>query len=189
MRRGWDGAGPSHLAGWLFADLFLVLSLITLGLAVAVPDGDGEGPRPPDRIDTERGDQQDEEAREPGGIDPHFQKVSIDLGSGAMYRAPGADALREGDVRLILDAVDEEMRESSDGRRIGMVITFGRSSTAEITVARELAQDVNAMLLDERPGAFCGSNVGTRDFWYGGEADAVDIEIYYVNSCKAGATE
>jgi hypothetical protein len=66
-----------------------------------------------------------------------------------------------------------------------MVITFGLAPQEMLGAATDLAEDVNRALKSGRPKAFCGGQVGTRAFWYGGSADRVEVELYYINSCAS----
>jgi hypothetical protein len=94
--------------------------------------------------------------------------------------------LSVGDRRRLVATLDREVRRSGDGRRIGMVITFGLAPQEMLGAATDLAEDVNRALKSGRPQAFCGGQVGTRAFWFGGSADRVEVELYYINSCASG---
>jgi hypothetical protein len=172
---------PRHLAGWLFADLFLVLFIIALGM-LPVAKGDDAKPKPkpePSPTESEKTAQ-----RGPGGIDPRYRSVTVKLGSGATRRAPTATGLTTKDAQKVRDAVRAEMRRTADGRRIGMVISWGLGPQAQLDSATDLADDVNRALRAGARKEFCGDNVGMRSLWKGfPRVDAVRVEIYYVNSC------
>ncbi|MFJ8082657.1 hypothetical protein ACIQ6Y_18780 [Streptomyces sp. NPDC096205] len=195
MRPGGPGIAPRHLAGWLFADLFLVLFLVVVGMAAADgPDTDttaGASPTPsvsasvsespsksptPSPSRTRKG---------PVGLDPRRHTFTVTLSGGSTRRASGAGTLNAADRRRVVAALDREMRRSADGRRIGMVITFGLAPQEMLGAGTDLAEDVNRALKSGRPRAFCGGQVGTRAFWFGGSADRVEVELYYINSCAS----
>ncbi|MEU6242462.1 hypothetical protein [Streptomyces sp. NPDC047024] len=177
------GIAPRYLAGWLFADLFLALFVIALALGLA----SSGGPSPSEAVPPAPGTGESEPPKNagPGGIDPHYRTIEVTLGRGATGRAPGPSALRKDDVRKVVAAVDKEMNKSGRGRRIGMVITFGSAPKASLENGEALAQDINEALKNGRRGAFCGKNVGLRNFWSGGADDHATIEIYYINRCDA----
>ncbi|MFJ3673131.1 hypothetical protein ACIPSE_42400 [Streptomyces sp. NPDC090106] len=192
MRRRPAGLGiaPRHLAGWLFADLFLVLFLVVLGMVAS--DGTNAsgtaGHRSPTPTPTPptTAPPPSPTPKGPTGLDPKRHTIAVTLSGGATGRAAGKGGLSAGDRKRIVAAVDQEMRASAKGRRIGMVITFGIAPQAQLGAATDLAEDVNATLKSRRPQAFCGGNVGTRPFWGGGPADHVEIELYYINACEDG---
>ncbi|MFF7449485.1 MULTISPECIES: hypothetical protein [unclassified Streptomyces] len=187
MRRRPSGVAPRHLAGWLFADLFLVLFLVVLGMTTSDgPDeaaGAGKSPRPsPSASGTSPSPSRT--AKGPLGLDPKRHTFAVTLSTGATGRATGRGGLSAVDRKNVVAALDKEIRASGDGRRIGMVITFGVAPQAQLGAATDLAEDVNRTLKSARPQAFCGGNVGTRPFWSGGSADRVEIELYYINACE-----
>ncbi|MEU9478244.1 hypothetical protein [Streptomyces sp. NPDC048191] len=182
---------PRHLAGWLFADLFLVLFVLVLGLLPAHPK-DG-GPGRPEASHPAAGGKSGggRKKSEVGGIDPRYHQVAVRLSAGATANAGQRKGLTAADAAKVADAVAREVARSSRGRRIGMLLTFGGAPQFEEN-ARTLAGQTNAALVTRRPGLFCGKNVGTRKFWDGDPFsdhhhsrpdDAVRVEIYYTNSC------
>lgn len=181
------GVAPRHLAGWLFADLFLVLFLVVLGMVASdgtnAATGTGKKPKP-SASPSASSPSPSRTAKGPLGLDPERHTFTVSLSSGATGRASGRGGLDAADRKKVVAALDKEIRESGDGRRIGMVITFGVAPQAQLGAATDLAEDVNRTLKSGRPQAFCGGNVGTRPFWSGGSADRVEIELYYINACE-----
>jgi hypothetical protein len=189
---GVPGMPPRHLAGWLFADLFLVLFLVVVGMAAADgPDADATGSgsaSPSVSASSSPGSASPSPSRRrkgPVGLDPRRHTFTVKLSGGATRRSSGGGTLNAADRRRIVAALDREMRRSADGRRIGMVITFGLAPQEMLGSASDLAEDVNRALKAGRPRAFCGGQVGTRAFWFGGSADRVEVELYYINSCAS----
>ncbi|MEU2660740.1 hypothetical protein ABZ615_36180 [Streptomyces sp. NPDC007325] len=149
---------PLHLAGWLFADMLLVLALVAMGdrgdpLAAEARPGTSASPKP--------GTSKPSKPKGPRAVVRTPVKVSI----GA---APGdRTAMRER-----LRAVTAKYA----GRQAAFVLTFGRHSDPGAGVG--YASEVNAQLAKARPDMFKGTT--TRDFWKGGAPGGrADIEIYF----------
>lgn len=178
------GMAPRHLAGWLFADLFLVLFIIALGMLSTGAD-EGDKSREPDPSTTPSPTKSEKPPEQgPGGLDPDYRPITVELSRDSTSRASGRGSLSKGDAAKVRAAVRKEMRRTSDGRRIGMVITWGLGPQTSLDAATALADDTNRALRKGGQDTFCGSNVGMRSLWKGRlQADAVKIEIYYVNAC------
>lgn len=199
-RRGRAGIAPRYLAGWLFADLFLVLFLIALGLIPASRPHPGNPPggnpsssaSPSASASSSPGaNGSGNGGKGPGGLDPAYYPAVVAFGSGATSRASGRpkDLLTDSDADRLVAKVEDEIRVHGKGRRIGMVLTFGLSPKSELEAAGDLAAETNRTLRARMPDAFCGNNVGMRDFWRGHDTDdAVSVEVYYINSCTAGSS-
>ncbi|MCZ0979845.1 hypothetical protein O1L60_14800 [Streptomyces diastatochromogenes] len=151
---------PLHLAGWLFADMLLVLALVAMGdqgdpLAAeqAAKPGSSATPKPaPSKSSAPKG---------PRAVTRTPVKVSIDA-------APGDSA----GILERLKAVTAQY----EGRQAAFVLTFGRHSDPGAGGA--YAGEVNSLLPKARPGMFKGAT--TRDFWKGGASGGhADIEIYF----------
>lgn len=148
---------PLHLAGWLFADMLLVLALVAMG-----DQGD------PVKV---------AEASPPGTPKPSASASPSHTGPRAVLRTP---------VKLSIDAPPGDkdrivtlLRRATArhaGRQAAFVLTFGRHPDPGPGGA--YAHDVNSLLEKARPEMFKGAT--TRDFWKGGPAGGhADIEIYF----------
>ncbi|MEU6374109.1 hypothetical protein [Streptomyces sp. NPDC046909] len=151
---------PLHLAGWLFADMLLVLALVAMG-----DQGDplaAEAARPSSSASASASAQ---------------PKKPENKGPRAVVRKPVKVALdaRSGDK----DAIVSGLREATaryKGRQAAFVLTFGRHSDPGAGGA--YAHEVNSLLAKARPDMFRGAT--TRDFWKGGASSGhADIEIYF----------
>ncbi|MFE0702490.1 hypothetical protein [Streptomyces sp. NPDC058872] len=149
-----------HLAGWLFADMLLVLALVAMGdqgdpLAAeraGTPTGTAAPTPAPSKSAAPKG---------PRAVNRTPVKVSIDA-------APG-DGAR---ILAQLKAVTARY----EGRQAAFVLTFGRHPDPGPGGA--YAGEVNSLLPKARPDMFEGAT--TRDFWKGGTSGGhADIEIYF----------
>ncbi|MEV6198107.1 hypothetical protein AB0M19_37645 [Streptomyces sp. NPDC051920] len=154
MKRG-GRFQPLHMAGWLFADMLLVLALVAMG---------------------DQGDPQAAEKR-PGSSSSATAKKPRHTGPRAVVRTPvrvavdAADGDDEGIVRG-LRAATARYR----GRQAAFVLTFGRHT--DPGAGGRYAHEVNALLEKARPDMFRAAT--TRDFWKGGASPGhADIEIYF----------
>ncbi|MFI6421239.1 hypothetical protein ACIBG6_28000 [Streptomyces sp. NPDC050842] len=148
---------PLHLAGWLFADMLLVLALVAMG-----DQGDPQAAaRPGSSATPKPGPSKSQKPKGPRAVTRTPVKVSIDASPGD--RAEILARLKAATARY-------------EGRQAAFVLTFGRHSDPGAGGA--YAGEVNSLLAKARPGMFKGAT--TRDFWKGGASDGhADIEIYF----------
>lgn len=151
---------PLHLAGWLFADMLLVLALVAMG---------------------DRGDPlAAEAAAEPGASAPAKPKPS------KSPKPSGPRSVVNKPVKVSIDAapgdrrrIEQRLRAATaafQGRQAAFVLTFGRHTDPGAGGA--YAHEVNSLLDHARPDMFKGAT--TRDFWKGGSSSGhADIEIYF----------
>ncbi|MET9892184.1 hypothetical protein ABZZ47_18520 [Streptomyces sp. NPDC006465] len=157
MKRG-GRFQPLHLAGWLFADMLLVLALVAMG---------------------DRGDPQ-AAVRRPDPSSPASaaaKKKPRHTGPRAVVRTPVRVAVdaRAGDEEGIVRALRGATARYR-GRQAAFVLTFGRHT--DPGAGGRYAHDVNALLEKARPDMFRAAT--TRDFWKGGASSGhADIEIYF----------
>ncbi|MEU1472322.1 hypothetical protein ABZ434_29380 [Streptomyces sp. NPDC005761] len=151
---------PLHLAGWLFADMLLVLALVAMGdrgdplaaEAAAKPSASASAKPKPSKAPGPKG---------PRAVRNKPVKVSIDAAAGDR------------------DRIEERLRAATaayKGRQAAFVLTFGRH--ADPGAGGAYAHEVNSLLEKARPDMFGGAT--TRDFWKGGSSTGhADIEIYF----------
>jgi hypothetical protein len=151
---------PLHLAGWLFADMLLVLALVAMGdqgdplaaEAGAPPKASGSAKPGPSKSARPQG---------PRAVTRTPVKVSIDA-------APGDTARIQARLRAVTARYE--------GRQAAFVLTFGRHS--DPGAGGDYAHEVNSLLEKARPQMFAGAT--TRDFWKGGASGGhADLEIYF----------
>jgi hypothetical protein len=148
---------PLHLAGWLFADMLLVLALVSMG---------------------DRGDplaaQTDAKPSKPPAATPTPSPTPT--GPRSVARKPVTVHLTAavGDTtRMVEQLVDATTRYK--GREAAFVLTFGQAP--EPNDGQAYARDVNKALRKARPEMF--TDATTRDFWNGGPSGSADLEIYF----------
>lgn len=152
------------LAGWLFADLFLLL-LIT-GLA-ALPARSVDQPQPSPSVS---GRPSPTPTRTPPpGLDPKYVDFTIPLSPDA-YRAGRVDEL----VRLVENRLN---RLDPRHRRVGFVLVFASDSRDNIARAQATATDV-VELLRRRSRAFASS--AGLGYW-NGDRDNFQFKVFLMN--------
>ncbi|WP_411573106.1 hypothetical protein [Streptomyces sp. WAC 01420] len=156
---------PLHLAGWLFADMLLVLALVSMGDR-GDPLGSRAGAEP----------SASPAATRPPKPKPKPSPVPTPTGPRSVARKPVT-------VRLAAAAGDtprmvEQLRAATtryEGRDAAFVLTFGQAP--EPGAGQAYAREVNEALREARPEMF--TDATTRDFWNGGPSGSADLEIYF----------
>jgi hypothetical protein len=152
---------PLHLAGWLFADMLLVLALVSMGdrgdplaakATAAKPKASASASPSPSESPTPTG---------PRSV----ELKSVDI----QVKAARGD----------LDAMARQIRKATEryvGREAAMVLTFGEApDTAE---GQAYAAEINKALKKARPDMF-GDSV-KRPFWQGSPSSgSASLEIYF----------
>ncbi|MER5490062.1 hypothetical protein [Streptomyces sp. NPDC002490] len=151
---------PLHLAGWLFADLLLVLALVAMG-DQGDPVKAAEGARPSPAAPAE-GEAKEKKAKPKGPRAVHRTPVKVSI------------AAARGDTDRIVRRL-REVTAPHRGKHAAFVLTFGHHR--DPGSGGEYANRVNALLGKARPDMFDGAT--TRDFWKGGAAGSADLEIYF----------
>ena len=158
VRRGFR-FNPLHLAGWLFADMLLVLALVSMGdrgdplaAQAATHPSPSTGAKPsPETSPTPQG---------PRSVERKPVKVHVTAEAGDTARM--VTQLRAATVRY-------------EGRAAAFVLTFGQAP--EPSDGQAYAREINTSLHAARPDMF--TDATTRDFWNGGPAGSADLEIYF----------
>lgn len=149
-----------HLAGWLFADMLLVLALVAMG-DQGDPIAAKEAEKGRDKPSASASPKPSKTPKGPRAVMRKPVKVSI--------KAPSGDR----------DRIVDKLRDVTapyKGRQAAIVLTFGEH--ADPGPGQAYARQVNSALSKARPDMFGGTT--TRDFWQGGSsAGRAEIEIYF----------
>jgi len=171
-RRGRTGGRvPAiHLAGWLFADLLLVLFLVSLS-AQHAPEAPEPPPPPPPKL-----------------LSPESCEFTVRLGNG--FTADRDRVVSE--LERILSAPKDSDFNTDDGhgapsdkcrehlaeqRDVGFVIAFGSGSNQQIGAAKEFAADVAEIAIEEIPQF---KDAKYRELWTGGSPGSVELSVFFL---------
>ncbi|CAL9640514.1 hypothetical protein SUDANB176_06333 [Streptomyces sp. enrichment culture] len=150
---------PLHLAGWLFADMLLVLALVSMG---------------------DRGDplaaQADARPSKPAVVKPSPEPSPTPTGPRSVARKPVKVRLTAavGDTTRMV----KQLRAATaryEEREAAFVLTFGQAQ--EPGAGQAYAREVNKALRKAQPDMF--TDATTRDFWSDGPSGSADLEIYF----------
>lgn len=172
------GLPATHLAGWLFADLVLVLFLAAL---VSLPP-----PPPESRADVHpsgspSGSPSPSAASSPSpGMSPtpvlELQPVDLNIPvpQQALLASNGTGPPAEATAAAFHQAI---VAKGLTGRAAGLVLTFGAGDRDHIAQAEQLAKLVNAIILAREPGF---AHAQTLEYW-GGESrpGTVSFKLYF----------
>ncbi|MFF4587321.1 hypothetical protein [Streptomyces sp. NPDC001388] len=153
---------PLHLAGWLFADMLLVLALVSMGDRgdpLAARAATRPSPSTPS-ADAEPSPEPSPTPSGPRSVERKPVKVHVTAAVGDTARM--VKQLRAATARY-------------EGRTAAFVLTFGQA--VEPSDGQAYARDINRSLRKARPGMF--DDATTRPFWNGGTSGAADLEIYF----------
>jgi hypothetical protein len=165
--RNTDSSSPLSLAGWLFADLALLLFIITVAVAADFPPVDAEAadealtsPSP-----TPSPTPEPSPTVEPGvQSEPHVFFVDSD-GAGLI----DGDAEAEKDLVNALE--DDFAALVAAGYTVGFAMTFG--GAVEPGVGGAMAETANEILVDAFPELFGAAP--TRHFWTSSGKEDIDV--------------
>jgi hypothetical protein len=151
------------LAGWLFADLFLVL--LIAGLA-ALPAKTSANPiKPPGSPSPAPSPS----ATHSLGLDPHYLAFSISLSPDA-FRAGTRD-------QLVQDVNSQLSRLNPDHRPVGFVLVFASDDPNDAGRAVRTATDAFNLLHSQSPDFASAAGLG---YWGGGGGD-FEFKVFLLN--------
>ena len=165
--RNVDSSSPLSLAGWLFADLALLLFIITVAVAADFPAVDAEAadealasptpaPSPtPEPLPTV----------EPGvQSEPHVFYVDSD-GAGLIDGDSGAE-------KALVSALEDDFAAlAAEGYTVGFALTFG--GAVEPGVGGAMAEAANKVMVSAFPELF--GDAPTRHFWTSSGKEDIDV--------------
>ncbi|GAA3967777.1 hypothetical protein FOF52_10270 [Thermobifida alba] len=170
-RRPANGRAPAvHLAGWLFADLLLVLFLVSLS-AQNAPEAPEPPPPPPPKLLSP--DSCEFTVRLGNGFDVDPDRVVAELGR--ILSDPDDSDFNTDDGHG--EPSDKCREHLTEQREIGFVIAFGSGSNQQIGAAKEFAAEVVEIAVAEIP-QFEGAKY--RELWTGGSPGAVELSVFFL---------
>ena len=156
--------GADNMAGWLFADLLLVLFIIGLGSQLTVLPSPEPPPEPePTPV-----------VSEPAGapvMRQEAQVIDVAVNPEALLRRDPAELAR------LAAEVDAKTADFGESQAV-LVLLFGYADNA--TAGQAIATGV-AEVLTTRPAPFTPATE-TRPLWQGGPAGTVRLEIFLLDN-------
>lgn len=161
-RRRLSRFNPLHLAGWLFADMLLVLALVSLGdRADPLAAQSAAKPKPSPSTSASASPSPSPTPTGPRSLELKPVKIRVQAAAGD---------------RSAMVAQIREATERYRGRQAALVLTFGDSP--ETSQGQAYADEINKALKKARPGMF-GESV-KRPFWQGSPTSgSAALEIYF----------
>jgi hypothetical protein len=174
-------AGATHLAGWVFADLTLVILLLVLVMTPAQPVAEGR-PEPSAPSITASSPPP---TPKPSGVEPSQSPV-LELEEVPKIRlaVPNADLVsaagprRSAEATLVRNLDAELSRRGLTGRQAGLLLVFGAAPTPgfQDSVGRRSAERAS-QAIKRQPGF---RNAKHRAYWtYGDRPTFVEVEIFF----------
>ncbi|MEH0424449.1 hypothetical protein [Streptomyces sp. B21-083] len=161
VRRGFRFT-PLHLAGWLFADMLLVLAIVSMGDR-GDPLAAQAAARPsPSTSSADAGPSPEPSPTPSGPRSVERKPVKVQVTATVGDTARMVSQLRAATARY-------------EGHAAAFVLTFGQAP--EPSDGQAYAREINKSLRKARPDMF--TDATTRDFWNGGSAGSADLEIYF----------
>lgn len=152
------------LAGWLFADLFLVLLLVGLAAMPVAPPGKAPSATTPPPTEAPCPPQRD-----------RLEKLPVDFSveiSPADFRNP---RLRADALRRLIDSIDQEFQERGlSDRRAGFALVF--ASGPDAGVAQQTAGWIYRALRIRQTVFRDSSGLG---YWAGQSSDHLEFKIFF----------
>lgn len=164
------GLTPEAIAGWLFADLLLVLFIVGLGSQVTKSVAE---PRPSPSASASR----KQEPKKPG-MRTKPVVLSVPVRADALLSGPGSRqraASRALDRELSKELKSPRVAEQTEGLRAAVVLAFGQTGS-DISKGQRLARQVLGELPDIEPSLFKGA--AGKPFWNGSATNRVELWVY-----------
>lgn len=153
------------LAGWLFADLFLLLLIAALA---TLPAKSSVGTSTPSPTPSVTSTPPPAPARQLG-LDPDRKDFAIAL---------SPNAFRNGAQDELLRQVNAEMERRNPTRRlVGFVLVFASDDKNHIARAEETANAVYETLRARSPGFASATGLG----YWGGDHDNFELKVFLLN--------
>jgi len=172
---------PDHLrlpllAGWLFADLFIVLFIISLASGVITPSGQGPTKlRPTVTPAASPGPTRSPIPRPAPSQHGVLQEVPVDIyvpvpspELQGLYADPGSD-------KSLLQSLLSQLTSREKTERAGFVQLFLPGTDSQL--ATNIATDIANELPQQDPALFAGAV--TQGFWHGDTSNA-EFQIFFV---------
>jgi hypothetical protein len=156
------------LAGWLFADLFLVLAVMGLANLPARPATPTAAPTPTVTGSPAR--------TAPSGAGLEHRPVSLTIEiPPAAFRDP---ARREQATRALVTRMNQAIRlHGRQGRQVGFLLVLASGSTQAIDLAMKTADRIVAILRQRDPAIF-GRSSGFG-YWAGSRSDHLEFQLFF----------
>ncbi len=162
-----DSSSPLSLAGWLFADLALLLFIITVAVAADFPPVDAEAAAEASASPSESPSPTPEPSPT---VEPGVQSEPI-----VYYIDSDASGLIDGDKGTAQDLVaalqDDIAALVADGYTVGFAMTFG--GAVEPGVGGAMAEAANEILVAAFPEFF--GDAPTRAYWTSTGKDGIEV--------------
>lgn len=164
------GLSPEAIAGWLFADLLLVLFIVGLGSQVTKSVAE---PRPSKSPSASK----PEKPKKPGmRTKPVVMSVAVRadaLLSGPGPRQRAAARALDRDLSKVLKS--PRVNEQTQGLKAAVVLAFGQTGS-DISKGQRLARQVLRELPSIEPSLFKGA--AGKPFWNGSANNRVELWVY-----------
>lgn len=168
MRRRRETSRALMLAGWLFADLFLVLVIVGLAALPAKP----VAPKPTTPSSSPAPSPSPSPPRpHPTGLNPHHIDFTINL---------SPDTFRAGAGRQLVQKVNTQLvKRGYAHRRVGFVLVFAAGDTSEIELSDQTATKAYRLLRSASP---LFSNAAGLGYWTGLSSGKVfQFKVFLLN--------
>ncbi|TQL74534.1 hypothetical protein FB566_0017 [Stackebrandtia endophytica] len=160
-----ESLSPLHIAGWLFADLAVILMVIFLAVGTDHPV---EANAEPDPIPSATPEPSEEPEDTGMSVDPIITTLTTNTSK-----------LRDGDGKALKKLLLKEFGDlETDGEHAAVVLTFG--GTHDANVGADIAAHANKVMRSALPDFMeLVSSKGTRNYWDGKlDADEIRFEVF-----------